>query len=90
MKASLYFYLNEEKTNARHSTIPIYFRVRLNRKKAEGRLYYADVLEKENHCVIFLFRLTNLIKFIADYTTRSAASLITQNMNRLIVMANKV
>ncbi|NTS43957.1 hypothetical protein HRG84_23965 [Flavisolibacter sp. BT320] len=47
MKVSLYFYLNEEKTNKRTGTIPVYIRVRLNGKKAEGRLYHADVLEKE-------------------------------------------
>jgi hypothetical protein len=47
MKVSLYFYLNEEKKNSRKQSIPIYIRVRLNGKKAEGRLYHADILEKE-------------------------------------------
>lgn len=47
MKVSLYFYLNEDKTNKRTNAIPVYIRVRLNGKKAEGRLYHAEVLEKE-------------------------------------------
>ncbi len=47
MKVSLYFYLNEEKKNNRQQTIPGYLRVRLNGKKAEGRLYYAAVSVKE-------------------------------------------
>jgi site-specific recombinase XerD len=47
MKVSLLFYPNEQKKAQRSEAIPIYVRVRLNGKKAEGRLYHADILQKE-------------------------------------------
>src|SRR4051794_26098544 len=46
MNISLNFYLNALKTNARNQ-IPVYVRIRANGQKAEGKLYNAEVTEKE-------------------------------------------
>jgi hypothetical protein len=47
MKVSLCFYPNEQKKGQKNDVVPIYVRVRFNGKKAEGRLYHADLKEQE-------------------------------------------
>ncbi|RYG52656.1 MAG: hypothetical protein EOO01_06210 [Chitinophagaceae bacterium] len=47
MKASLWFYVNKQKKSRKSGVIPIYLRVLLHGKKAEGRLYEADLQEKD-------------------------------------------
>ncbi|NTS40799.1 site-specific integrase [Flavisolibacter sp. BT320] len=47
MKASLWFYVNKQKKSRKSGITPIYLRVLLHGKKAEGRLYEADLQEKD-------------------------------------------
>ena len=47
MKTSLWFYPNQQKQSAKIGKVPLYVRVIQNAKKSEGRLYNAELTEKE-------------------------------------------
>jgi site-specific recombinase XerD len=47
MKTSLWFFPNPQKKSAKTGKLPLYVRVILNGKKSEGRLYHADLSQKE-------------------------------------------
>jgi hypothetical protein len=47
MKTSLWFYPNHQKKSAKTGKVPLYVRVIQNAKKSEGRLYHAELTEKE-------------------------------------------
>jgi hypothetical protein len=47
IKVSLWCYPNDQKKSTKNEKTPVYIRVILNGKKSEGRLYHAEVAEKE-------------------------------------------